>query len=365
MRGLSLALFLRDRLLFIFMALLIISLSISMLLLERERYPGLIELGTVYYFVVLALFFLGVWLAVDYLRQRAYFKQLIDAIERSEELQATTIVQATITKEQKLVAKMLEEQSRAYLNELGKYRRQQELHNHFVLQWVHHMKTPVSVIDLLAQEALQQSEALQPEHKQLALSVQEETDRMTRGLEMMLYTARLEKFEIDLHVKQTALHELVRTVINAHKKLCIRHSIFPRIDGELTVETDEKWMTFVLNQFVSNAIKYSKSKTGAKKLIFHLQAYGNGGGVLTVSDEGIGIAPHDLPRVFEPFFTGENGRTAGESTGMGLYLAKQVCNRLGHAMDIDSVLGESTTLTVAFQPRGIHILSSESDANVN
>lgn len=358
MRGLSLALFLRDRLLFIVMALLIVLLSVSMLLLERERYPGLVELGTVFYFMMLALFFLGIWLAVDYIRQRAYFKQLLDAIQRSEELQATTIINATVTQEQKLVSRMLEEQNRAYLNELGKYRRQQELHNHFVLQWVHHMKTPVSVVDLLAQEVLHKQASAQEEQRLLALSLQEETDRMTRGLEMMLYTARLDKFEIDLHVKQTALHELARNVVNANKKLCIRHSIFPRIDGEVWVETDEKWMTFVLNQFVSNAIKYSKSKAGAKKIVFALEAFENGGGKLTVSDEGIGIAAHELPRIFDPFFTGENGRTTGESTGMGLYLAKQVCNRLGHSLSVSSVLGESTALTVTFEPRGIHLLGS-------
>lgn len=363
MRGLSLALFLRDRLLFIFMALLIILLSFSMLLLERERYPGLVELGTVYYFMLLALFFLGVWLAVDYVRQRAYFKQLIDAINRSEELKATSIIKTTVTQEQKLVSKMLEEQNRAYLNELGKYRRQQELHNHFVLQWVHHMKTPVSVVDLLAQEALQKPASTQEEQRLLALSLQEETDRMTRGLEMMLYTARLGKFEIDLHVKQTALHALARNVVNAHKKLCIRHSIFPRIDGESWVETDEKWMTFVLNQFVSNAIKYSKSKAGAKKINFTMEAFGNGGGKLTVSDEGIGIAPHELPRIFDPFFTGENGRTTGESTGMGLYLAKQVCSRLGHELSVTSVMGESTAMTVVFKPRGIHILGSQEESS--
>lgn len=363
MRGLSLALFLRDRLLFIFMVCLIILLAVTLLLLERERYPGLVELGTIYYFIVIALFLLGTWLVVDYLRQRTYFKQMLEAIARSEELQASTIVQATVTQEQKLVAKMLEEQSRAYLNELGKYRRQQEIHNHFVLQWVHHMKTPVSVIDLLAQEVLQQNSSSQQEQQQLALSMQEETDRMTRGLEMMLYTARLDKFEIDLHVKQVALHELVRSVINAHKKLCIRYSIFPRVEGEASVETDEKWMTFVLNQFISNAIKYSKSKEGGKKLLFQLEAFNDGGGRLQVIDEGIGIAPHDLPRIFDPFFTGENGRTAGESTGMGLYLAKQVCNRLGHEMTVSSVLGESTTVSVAFKPRGIHIMGSRGNGS--
>ncbi|OMF28091.1 two-component sensor histidine kinase [Paenibacillus sp. FSL H8-0548] len=363
MKGLSLAFFLRDRLLFIMMALLIIGLSIMMLLLERERYASFIELNTIYYFIVLSLFFLGLWLAIDYLRQRAYFNQLLDAIERSDELQSAEIVQSTVTKEQKLVARLLAEQNRAYLNELGKYRRQQELHNHFVLQWVHHMKTPLSVIDLLAQQTLQQELTEQEDQKQLALSLQEETDRMTRGLEMMLYTARLDKFQIDLSIKQVALHEIARTVINAHKKLCIRHSIFPRIDGELWVETDEKWMAFLFNQFISNAIKYSKSKPGAKKLSFQLEPTSEGGGKLAIKDEGIGIAAHDLPRVFDPFFTGENGRTTGESTGMGLYLAKQVCNRLGHTLSIASILGESTTVNLAFQPRGIHILSKSDDQN--
>lgn len=355
----TLSLFLRDRLLFIVMALFIIGLSISLLLLERERYPGYIEEGTIYYFIVLSLFFLGVWLAIDYLRQRTYFKELTDAIEKSDELQAAKIVQSTITGEQRLVARLLEEQNRAYLNELGKYRRQQELHNHFVLQWVHHMKTPLSVIDLLAQQAQQQSAPSPEEHRLLALSVQEETDRMSRGLELMLYTARLDKFEIDLHIKQTPLHELARTVINAHKKLCIRHSIFPRVEGEAWVETDEKWMTFLFNQFVSNAIKYSKRKPGSKKLLFQMEALASGSGTVKVIDEGIGIAPHDLPRVFDPFFTGENGRTAGESTGMGLYLAKQVCSRLGHAMTISSVLGEGTSITLTFEPRGIHRMDGE------
>ncbi|NIK78477.1 signal transduction histidine kinase [Paenibacillus castaneae] len=357
----KLALFLRDRLLFIFIALLILSLSVSMLLLERERYPGSVEDATVYYLVVLALFFLGVWLMIDYLRQRAYIEQLLEATERSDELQATMIVKSFVTREQQLVGKMLEEQHRAYMNELGKYRRQQELHNHFVLQWVHHMKTPVSVIDLLAQDALQQPSLTQDEYKQLILSVQEETDRMARGLEMMLYTSRLEKFEIDLHIQKIALHELARKVINSNKKLCIRHSIFPRVIGEAFVETDEKWMTFVFNQLISNAIKYSKGKPGTKKLVFQIQSNRDGGGSVEVEDEGIGIAQHDLPRIFEPFFTGENGRTAGESTGMGLYLAKQVCNRLGHTLTAASILGEGTTFNMIFQPRGIHILGSNAD----
>lgn len=348
--------FLRDRLLYVLSTMLIICLLIILLLLERERYPGFIELSTVYYFILLALFLLGMWLAIDYIRQRHYYRQLQEASERADDLQAASLVQSAVTLEQKLVIRLLEEQHRAYLNELGKYRRQQEQHNHFVLQWVHHMKTPVSVIDLLAQEALQQPPADDDAHKQLMDSMQEESDRLTRGLEMMLYTARLDKFEIDLHIKRLPLHELIRTAINAHKRLWIRHSIFPRIEGELWVETDEKWMTFVLNQFISNAIKYSKSKPGTKSLLFRLEAIVDGGR-MKVSDQGIGIATHELPRIFDPFFTGENGRAEGESTGMGLYLAKQVCGRLGHSLTVSSAIGEGTTFAIMYEPQGIHLLT--------
>ncbi len=359
MKGLSVTLFFRDRLLYVLLCVLIVGLGVGFMLLEKKRYPGVIDTGTIYYFVVLALFFIVLWLIVDYIRQKAYYKQIGNAIERVDELQAVAIVQSMVTREQRLVAHLLEKQHNAYLNELGKYRRQQELHNHFVLQWVHHMKTPVSVIDLLAQEALQEMPSTKEGQKQLVVSMQEEAERMTRGLEMMLYTARLEKFEIDLHLKKIPLHELIRTVMNAHKRLCIRHSIFPQINGEAWVETDEKWMTVVLNQFVSNAIKYSKSKPGEKKLVFHLESNMNGGSKLSVTDEGAGIAPHDMSRIFEPFFTGENGRTAGESTGMGLYLAKQVCNRLGHGLSAASDLGVGTTFTVTFEPGGIHMLGSK------
>ncbi|WP_044640201.1 sensor histidine kinase [Risungbinella massiliensis] len=349
--------FLRDRLLYVLFYVIIVGLSVGFMLLEKKRYPVVMDLDTVYYFMAVAFFMMGVWLAIDYIRQRPYYKQLQHAMESSE-LHAAMMIHSAITREQRLVTHLLEMQHNAYLTELGKYRRQQEMHNHFVLQWVHHMKTPVSVIDLLAQEALQQMPTTVEENKQLVVSMREEAERMARSLEMMLYTARLDKFEMDLHIQKIPLHQLIRNVINEHKRLCIRHSIFPRIDGEAWVETDEKWMIVVLNQFVSNAIKYSKSKQGAKQLVFQIEPDLDGGSKLSVTDEGTGIASHDLSRIFDPFFTGENGRASGESTGMGLYLAKQVCTKLGHELSVTSDLGVGTTFTIVFEPRGIHIFGS-------
>ncbi|MFD0960363.1 sensor histidine kinase [Paenibacillus chungangensis] len=356
-KGLSLILFLKDRLLYMGLIIVIIGLATSLFLLETARHPGLVETGTMVYFVLLALFMLGVWLVLDYVRQRHYYNELKEAIIKSDELQASMMIGAAVTSEQQLVVKLLEEQHRAYLNELGRYRRQQEMHNHYVMQWVHHMKTPISVIDLHMQEAQGSSAIGEAELGELARSVREETERMTRGLEMMLHTARLEKFELDVHIRRKPLHDLIRASVNAHKRLCIQYAIYPRIQGEAWVETDEKWMIFVMNQLTSNAIKYSKSKPGSKKLIYRITEHAGGEVVLAIIDEGIGIPKQELSRIFDAFFTGENGRTSGESTGMGLYLTKQVCMKLGHAISVSSEPGTGTTFSLSFKPAGIHVMS--------
>lgn len=311
-------LFIRDRLLYLLASTLIIGLGASLMLLKQARYPEAMDDGTIVYFIAFSLLFLVLWLVADYIRQKHYYKELKQACKDSGGVHAAVLVQSPVTREQMLVADVLERQHRIYLNELGDYRRQQEMHNHFVLQWVHQMKTPISAADMLCQEAVQQIPISKEEQKQFAASIQEETDRMSRSLELLLCTARLDKFEIDLHIRKIPLHDLVRSVVNGYKRLCIRYSTFPLIEGEAWVETDEKWMRVVLNQFVSNAIKYSKGKPGAKQLRFRITNDDGGKCRLSIKDEGAGIPPHDLPRIFDPFFTGENGRALGESTGMGL-----------------------------------------------
>src|SRR5690606_3219603 len=121
-------------------------------------------------------------------------------------------------------------------------------------------------------------------------------------------------------------------------------SIFPRLYGEATAITDSKWLSFVMTQLISNAIKYCKDKDGNKSLdiqIYEIDQAVN----IVVKDEGIGIPQADIKRVFDPFFTGSNGRLTGESTGMGLYLAKKICLHLGYTLNVQSVEGEGTTFT--------------------
>ena len=159
------------------------------------------------------------------------------------------------------------------------------------------------------------------------VSISEETDRLKHGLEMVLYMARRETFEQDFHVHQVSLRELVNDVIRDNRRSFIRNYVYPeiQIDPELKVETDAKWMRFIVQQLISNAIKYS---AGSREKVT-LSAYrAERAVILEVQDHGVGIPKSDLTRVCDAFYTGENGRVYKESTGMGLYLVKESIEKL-------------------------------------
>lgn len=332
-------------------------LGAGMFLLEWKRINQQIDLGSMNYYLILATILLLTWLIVNYIRLKPYYQSLSKALHAEDPLHAMQMLQGERSKEQQVVKLLLLNQQSMYLDQLDKLKRKQEIQHHFILQWVHQMKTPVSVIDMLMQQAQDQvkQKVTLSLHEQSSLytSIQEESARIESGLDMMLNSARVEKLELDLHVRAVALHEITRDIINRYKRICIQYSIFPRIIGEATAQTDQKWFSFVMNQLVSNALKYSKAKQGSKTLTIEFQQseYKT---TIKIIDQGIGIESKDIRRVFDPFFTGENGRSTGESTGMGLYLAKEVCQRLGHKLTVESSIGEGTTFTIIIQAAGIH-----------
>ncbi|WP_211745709.1 HAMP domain-containing histidine kinase [Paenibacillus sp. Marseille-Q4541] len=226
---------------------------------------------------------------------------------------------------------------RNYKTRLLSVNEQLDQHIHFINQWVHQMKTPLSVMHLINQERDDES----------SLGMGDELDRMRKGLDMVLYTARLDSFEHDLHIETLSLFSTVRAITSDQKRLFIRNHVFPviQIHQDIKVVSDEKWLKFMITQLLTNSVKYSH-RTNAK---IYFESYTRDNRtVLEVKDEGIGIPKQDLGRVFNPFFTGENGRTVQESTGMGLYLVKEVCEKLGHQIEIDSVQGKGTSVRLIF-----------------
>jgi OmpR family two-component system sensor histidine kinase YxdK len=234
-----------------------------------------------------------------------------------------------------------------------RYQEAHQRHLAFMNLWVHQMKTPVSALSLIAQRAARQ----EPEEAAAAMAgVDEEAARLADGLELVLNMARLQDFAQDYRIEPVALDGLLVKLVNQRKRQFIRAAIFPEVAmaaEPVQVLTDAKWISFVIDQIIGNALKYGaqSGKAGQKLRLTLKPGLARTGRTvtLTIADQGPGIPPQDLPRVFDAFFTGDNGRRFADATGIGLWLVKRVLDQLGHTIVITSVAGEGTTVTLTFQ----------------
>lgn len=276
---------------------------------------------------------LVLYLLIRYRTHRNFYKRLETPLasldEFSEKVEKTALAES--------LHQLLTSQFRLYKTDIHQYKYKLEGHIQFINQWVHQMKTPLSVIHLMIQD----------EDDSRFTMIGDELDRLKKGLEMVLYTARLDSFEHDFYVESLDLESIVRSITSDQKRLFIRKRVYPSIEFEekITVASDEKWLSFVLTQIITNAIKYTIHEN--RKIHFLGYKHGNHS-ILEIRDEGVGISKSDLPRIFDPYFTGENGRNFQESTGMGLYLTKQICEKLRIKIDIDSTPNEGTTVKLTF-----------------
>jgi len=288
-----------------------------------------------FYAIFLGLFFLASYLAYHYLSRRKFYKRLTNELcsldDSFQTAESSPISQA--------LNHLLKDQYKHYQTRIKELESKQEEHLKFMDQWVHQMKTPLSVIELIAQNLDEPDSS----------SIREETDRMKTGLNTILYMARLRTIEQDFHIKPVNLSKMIKEVNGENKRFYIRNHVYPNVlqhKREVVVETDEKWLFFILSQLINNAVKYSKGKSNRIDItIFEKE----GEAVLEVKDFGVGIPETDKRRVFDPFYTGENGRKFRESTGMGLYLTKEAANHLGHRIELESKVREGSAFQVIFE----------------
>ena len=202
--------------------------------------------------------------------------------------------------------------------------------------WVHEVKLPIAAGQLI----------LHNNPGEMNKKLREQFGRIENDVEQVLYYMRSENTEKDYLIKRCSLDELVQHVIRRNKDSLLYRRI--RIEFEESgamVFTDSKWIEFIINQIMSNAIKYCPEQGGCIRI--ETKEIGHEARLI-ISDNGIGIPASDLGRVFEKSFTGQNGRVSKTSTGMGLYLCDKLCRRLGHAIAIDSAPGEGTSVCITF-----------------
>lgn len=227
---------------------------------------------------------------------------------------------------------LISELERRQQNEINELRARSEQQTVFMNRWVHQMKTPLSIIQLTLEDV----------EDETAGSIQDELDKLRKGLEMVLHSSRLEQFEGDFRVERISLLESVKASIAENRRLFIRKGVIPviHIEPKWQIYSDTKWLRFMLTQILTNAVNYSEG--GSDKKIT-LTAYSqNDRIILDIQDQGIGISAEDIQRVFHPYFTGERGRQYHESTGMGLYLVREISKRLDNRVELFSGPEEGT-----------------------
>lgn len=294
---------------------------------------GFRNYDTAIYAVIISILLTFGFLGGKFIMRRTFYSEIIREPAKMED----ALIRFAQGPEHRRTAAFTRSLYKLYQSEVQTLYASQNRQLEFMNHWVHQMKTPISVINLL----LQENDELDRQ------SIVEELERIQGGLDSVLVNASLETFERDMTIERVSLRMLVQEAVTEHKRLLISNGVFPvlLIDENFIIATDRKWLKIVIGQFITNAVKYTFEK--GKKI--YLSAECTGEGLLfSVRDEGVGIPASDLNRITNAFFTGENGRLTGESTGMGLYIAAEVCGNLGHPLQIDSQVGEGTTVTLLF-----------------
>ncbi|WP_028778154.1 sensor histidine kinase [Shimazuella kribbensis] len=294
------------------------------------------KLETEIYVVILNIFLLLVYLGFRYFSLSSFFERLSEPA-REDQLDESFSLDSK-TSLGKALQERLYGQYTLYQQDILQYKQKLDRHTVFINQWIHQMKTPLSVIDL----------TIQAEDEPIFDSIRDEVDRLKRGLETVLYTSRLELFERDFHAEPVGLHQVVKQVVTDYRRFFIRNRVYPeiQIDESIFIQSDHKWLCFVLGQLITNSVRYSAGVSD--KVIFSSFQRGKKVG-LEIIDFGVGIPKQDKKKVFQPYFTGENGRLYSESTGMGLYLLDEVCKFLDHEVELESEQGKGTTIRLLFR----------------
>lgn len=237
---------------------------------------------------------------------------------------------------QKLLKLLNEEKNRIYIDYKNK---EKDAIDYYTL-WAHQIKTPVAAMRLL----------LQNEDTDFNRELSSELFKIEQYVNIVLQYLRLGSDSTDYNFKPQNLDYIVKQAIRKYAPLFIRKKISLNLsDLTVTVISDEKWLVFVIEQILSNALKYTPSGSiSIYREVFPDKT------LLVIKDTGIGIASEDLPRIFEKSFTGYNGRIDQKATGLGLYLCKQILNKLSHTIEIESTINVGTTVTIIFHKFTFH-----------
>ncbi|MBB6623299.1 sensor histidine kinase [Clostridium gasigenes] len=292
-------------------------------------YYFLYDKDFMFYPILMCSFCLGVYLIYKFFIYKLFYKSL-EEVKTSPDYKVGDSIFEEVFDE-------IREVHNDYISKIYTLENNNEEKEKLLIEWIHNMKTSVAVINL-AIEKLPDEEVVK--------DIRDENSLLQKNLEGALNIFRLGAFSKDYLPEGINLKELVKKSINSQKRNFIYANVFPEVNipEEYYILSDRKWSEYVIVQILSNAIKYSLS---AGKVCFYAEQ-SEDKITLYIQDSGVGIKTEEIPRVFDPFFTGCNGRKEERSSGIGLYMCKCICDNLNDKIHITSEINKGTKVSITY-----------------
>ena len=329
--------YLKDNLIGIIIYLSTITLII--LILNAFRMPLFVSVICFLIFIVCGLLII----TISFIKKNIFYKSYLSNLEKlSKKYLILETIPEPNTYEEKILVNSLYEINKSMIENINEYQRNINEFKEFVELWIHEVKIPISSMVLKCHNNKEK-------YDKSLLSLIRRLDNL---IDEVLYYVRSENTEKDFAINEVSLKEVIRSVGLKNKDDLLENNIdFVTDLKDIKISTDKKWLEFIINQIINNSIKYKKDNDSYIKISTFEKDKKT---VLEIYDNGIGIPSRDIKRVFDKSFTGTNGRDKVKSTGMGLYIIKKLCDKLGHNISIESKENEYTKVILEFGKNDVY-----------
>lgn len=290
------------------------------------------------YVIEVSMLLFTIYLAIDFIVKNKYYKKLKE-ISDLEGLDWVNSLPIPASSEQRIYNELLQKQYQAINKKLSEYQSKSIENREFITMWVHEIKTPIAASKLIIENSLDHPS------EEVLYSIEDEINKIEDFVQMTLFHSRTDDFAKDYIINSFKLEKVVNECIKRTFASITNKNLSLQLKNlDLLIDSDEKWLGFVIKQILDNAIKYSAAYGS---ISIYAESKENEE-MLIIEDEGAGIKEEDINRVFDKNFTGSNGRKYATATGFGLYLSQKIARKLGHSITISPNSEKGTKVIIHF-----------------
>lgn len=313
----------------------ILALAIYIIIISTYLKAISLTYSTIFIVIFITLTFFVLAFLISYYKTSKYLKNIEKTMDKlPEKYLITEIWQKPRGAEKLAYYKILKRANKSMLENVTDIKEKQKDYKEYIESWVHEIKIPITSAKLLCEN----------NKTVITNKIDEDIEEVNNYVEQALFYARMDQVSNDFMIREISLNEVIKNVLARNKKIMIQNNMKVELkDVNIKCYTDEKWLEFILNQIITNSIKYRNDNNAVVK-ITGIQKKENI--ILKIKDNGIGIKKSEIDRIFDKGFTGTNGRNQTKSTGIGLYLCKRLCEGIGMEIDANSKENEYTEIVI-------------------